>query len=36
MTDAFYTQKDVDEEFRLVRADLSWTPMVIVGKGSRN
>jgi hypothetical protein len=35
MTSPFYTQKDVDEEFRLVRAELSWTPIVVVGQGAR-
>ena len=35
MTKSFYTQKDVEEEFRLVKAELSWTPMVMVGSGSR-
>jgi hypothetical protein len=34
MTSPFYTQKDVDEEFRLVRAELSWTPIVVVGQGA--
>ena len=33
MTGPFYSQKDVDEEFRVVRADLSWTPIVVVGAG---
>ena len=35
MTGPFYSQKDVDEEFRLVKAELSWTPIVVVGGGSR-
>jgi hypothetical protein len=35
MTAPFYTQKDFDEEFRLVRAELSWTPIVVVGHGAR-
>jgi hypothetical protein len=35
MTEAFYSQKDLDEEFRLVRAELNWTPIVVVGKGGR-
>jgi len=35
MTGPFYSQKDVDEEFRVVKADLSWTPIVVVGAGSR-
>jgi hypothetical protein len=35
MTKPFFTQRDVDEEFRLVKAELSWTPIVIVGAGER-
>lgn len=35
MTAPFYTQKDVDAEFELVKADLSWKPMVLVGPGQR-
>jgi hypothetical protein len=35
MTEAFYTQKDVDREFRLVNADFSWTPYVVLGPGQR-
>jgi hypothetical protein len=35
MTDAFYTQKEIDAEFRLVKAELSWKPIVVVGKGGR-
>jgi hypothetical protein len=35
MTGPFYNQKDVDEEFRLVKAELSWTPIVVVGPGKR-
>jgi hypothetical protein len=35
MTEAFYTQKDVEREFRLVKADLSWTPYVVFGSGAR-
>jgi len=35
MTDAFYTQKDVDHEWRLVKAESSWTPIVIHGRGGR-
>ena len=34
MTRPFYSQKDVDEEFRLVKAELSWTPIVVVGPGA--
>jgi hypothetical protein len=35
MAAPFYTQKDVEQEFQLVRAELSWTPMVLVGPGER-
>jgi hypothetical protein len=35
MTRPFYSQKDVDEEFRLVKAELSWTPIVVVGAGGK-
>ncbi len=35
MTGNFYTQADVDHEFRLVKADLNWTPLVVVGPGAR-
>jgi hypothetical protein len=35
MTSPFYTQKDVDAEFELVKADLSWKPVVLVGPGKR-
>jgi hypothetical protein len=35
MTAPFYSQKDVDGEYRLVRAELSWTPIVVVGAGGR-
>lgn len=35
MTAPFYTQADVDNEFRLSKADLSWTPLVLVGPGAR-
>lgn len=35
MTQNFYTQADVDHEFRLVKADLNWTPLVVVGPGAR-
>lgn len=35
MTHPFYSQKDVEEEFRLVKAELSWTPIVVVGSGAR-
>ncbi|CAL1690602.1 hypothetical protein MMB232_00731 [Brevundimonas subvibrioides] len=35
MTKPFFTQKDVDKEFLLVKADLSWTPIVLVGPGGR-
>ena len=35
MTGPFYNQKDVEEEFRVVKAELSWTPIVVVGAGGR-
>lgn len=36
ITEPFYTQADIDAEFSLVRAELSWKPIVVVGKGSRS
>jgi hypothetical protein len=36
MTEPFYSQKDVEREFRLVKAELSWTPFVVLGPGARN
>ena len=35
LTAPFYTQEDVDAEFELVKADLSWKPIVVVGPGKR-
>ena len=35
MTRPFYSQKAADEEFRLVKAELSWIPIVVVGAGGR-
>lgn len=35
MTSNFYNQADVDHEFRLVKADINWTPLVVVGPGAR-
>jgi hypothetical protein len=35
MTKPFYSQKDMEREFRLVKAELSWTPFVVVGSGRR-
>jgi hypothetical protein len=35
MTGPFYSQKDLDLEFRFVKAELSWTPIVVVGSGQR-
>ena len=35
MTEPFYSQKDVEREFRLVKAELSWTPFVVLGAGAR-
>ena len=32
-TETFYTQKDVEREFQLVRANLNWRPIVVFGKG---
>lgn len=35
MTKPFFTQADAEAEFELVKADLSWKPMVMVGPGAR-
>jgi hypothetical protein len=35
MTDQFFTQEDMEREFELVRAELSWKPIVVVGPGAR-
>lgn len=35
MTENFHNQADVDYELRLVKADLNWTPLVVVGPGAR-
>jgi hypothetical protein len=35
MTEPFYSQKEVKREFRLVKAELSWTPYVVLGAGGR-
>ncbi|HEL5321795.1 TPA: hypothetical protein UOJ11_001459 [Stenotrophomonas maltophilia] len=35
MTSPFYTQAEVDEEFRYVDADKSWEPIVVQGPGGR-
>jgi REase_DpnII-MboI len=35
MTEPFYSQKDVERDFRLVKAELSWTPFVVIGPGAR-
>jgi hypothetical protein len=35
MSEPFYSQKDVEQEFRLVKAELSWTPFVVIGPGAR-
>jgi hypothetical protein len=35
MTEPFYSQRDVEREFRLVKAELSWTPFVVIGPGAR-
>lgn len=34
MTRPFFTQKDVELHFRVSRAELSWTPIVLVGPGN--
>ena len=36
MTQPFFTQADAEAEFELVKADLSWKPMVMVGPGARS
>lgn len=35
MTSPFYTQTEIDAKFALVKADLSWKPIVVVGPGAR-
>jgi hypothetical protein len=35
MTEAFFSQADVDREFRLVKAEYNWTPFVVLGPGER-
>ncbi|MGB9991015.1 hypothetical protein [Pseudoduganella rhizocola] len=35
MTEPFYTQDDVEREFKFVGADRSWTPIVVQGRGAR-
>lgn len=35
-TEPWFRQDEVEEEFRLVRAELSWTPVVVTGIGERN
>ena len=35
MTGPFFTQYEIDEEFRYVDADKSWEPILIVGPGGR-
>ncbi|WP_164940720.1 hypothetical protein [Bradyrhizobium zhanjiangense] len=35
MTEAFFSQADADREFRLVKAEYSWTPFVVLGPGER-
>lgn len=34
MTDPFFRQDEVDEEFALVQADLNWTPILVFGPSS--
>jgi hypothetical protein len=33
LTEPFYSQEDVEHEFRLVKAELSWTPIIVLGIG---
>lgn len=35
MTAPFFTQQEIDEEFRFVDADKTWEPILIVGPGRR-
>lgn len=35
MTDAFFTQRDVEAAYKLVGAERNWTPIVVYGKGAR-
>lgn len=35
MTGPFFTQQEIDEEFRYVDADKAWEPILIVGPGGR-
>lgn len=35
MTGPFFRQDQVDEEFALVRADLNWTPIVVLGQSAK-
>lgn len=35
MTGPFYTQEEIDEEFRYVDVEKSWEPIVVVGPGAR-
>jgi hypothetical protein len=34
-TDTLLHQKKLEEEFRGVKADVNWTPIIVVGKGGR-
>lgn len=35
MTSDFFSQRELDTEWRLVKADLNWTPIVVQGPGAR-
>lgn len=35
MTDTFFTQRQIEAEYKLVGAERNWTPLVVVGKGAR-
>lgn len=35
MTDAFFTQRQIDSEFQLSNAPHSWIPILVLGKGER-
>ncbi len=34
-TDAIVHQDKLEAEFRGIKADINWTPIILVGKGSR-
>lgn len=35
MADAFVTQREIDAEYKLTKANSDWTPLVVVGRGAR-